>query len=200
MFKKYLYRGIFAVAFFSTGFLFAQGTWISKINGQKLHLNDFNDLYEGIILMMTLNENVHISQEEMKRVLNDKERKKQFLRVLEDQTLVLEQAQKQNLYNNKTINRQTRLIAKVIKNQLILREFREKAIYPNVKVQKKDVQKLYKNETKKKQSVVHQISKSNAEKLIELQLKSQATMAKFREYIEKLRLESQIIRNESLFS
>ncbi len=175
-------------------FLYARSTWITKINGEKISLEDFNEYYKAVLIFAALNSPLPISESQMNRILNDDTRRKSYLTNFENEYLVIKKAREKELYDESEINNTVQLISKVMKRQLILKEFYKKFIVPKIHIHDKQIIKEYKS--LKKEGRIKDSLTPGLKEQIKQHLLATRSQNKFNEYTDKLRLESEIIRNK----
>ncbi|MDH5682188.1 MAG: hypothetical protein OEZ36_11410 [Spirochaetota bacterium] len=180
------------------GFVYGQSLWITKIDDEKVSFQDFLDAYRAVVLFGLMNSPASLSEEDIEKVLGDKDRRKLFLRSFEDEYLILRKARETGIYDEEAIEEKVKIISGLIKRQLIIKEFRDKYILKKVKVKNSDVDKVYNAEIKRENSRIRSMSKAEAKTIIKRQLKMKMAMDKLKSLVEKYRLESRIIRNQSV--
>ncbi len=178
--------------------LFAGGTWIVKVNDDKISLKEFTDAYKAVVYFKVLSSPVPVGKEEIRKVLENKDGKKLYLKSFVDEYLIVEMAKEKEIFNESRINKQVKAIGKNIKRQLIIKQFISKYIYPKVKVSSSEVNKEYKRLKKLKNSPLKGMPVNQAKKIIRKQIRARKAMKKLGRYVEKLRLEGIIIFNESV--
>ena len=193
-YKKLL---IIFLVMLNIGLLFAQSNWIAKIDGEKISLDEFNEMYRAAILVSLLNSPVPIAQSDIDKLYNDKERRKLFLRNLEAKYLIMKVSKEKGYYSDSKIEKDMKGLSKLFRQQLILKEFYQKHIFPKVNVSSSEINTAYKDQ-KKKGRIPKTMKEDQAKKIIENQLKAQKAQQKLQDETEKLRLESKIIHNESV--
>ncbi|HEO64757.1 MAG TPA: hypothetical protein ENI73_02705 [Spirochaetes bacterium] len=178
--------------------LFAGGTWIVQVDDNKISLKEFTDAYKAVVYFRILSSPAPVEKEQIRKVLESKDGKRLYLKSFVDEYLIVEKAKEKELFDESKINRQIKGISKNLKRQLIIKKFIEKYIYPKVKVSSSAVNKAYKEEIKRKNSRLKGMPVRQAKKLIKQQLRAQKAMKKLKRYVEKLRLEAEILYNKSI--
>ena len=182
----------------STEAMFGKGPWISKIDKDTISLAEFNLAYKGVGLFGILTSPIPISDKKVQSLMNNKQRRSSFLRVYEDEHLILREAKNKKIYSEAKIQKKVSILSRMIKRQLIIKEFLRKTLYPKIKISQKEANKIYEQEKKKRNPELMQLTKRKALSLIKEQLKVKKLNNVLKKYLDKLRLESSIIHNEKL--
>ncbi len=178
--------------------LFAGGTWIVQVNDDKIPLKEFSDAYKAVVYFKVLSSPVPVGKEQLRKVLESEDGKRLYLKSFVDEYLIVEKAKEKELFNESKINKQIKAISKNLKRQLIIKKFIAKYIYPKVKVSSSEVNKVYNQEIKRKNSQLKGQPVAKAKKFIKQQLRAQKSIKKLKRYVEKLRLEAEILYNKSI--
>lgn len=170
--------------------VYAEADWITKINGEAITAKEFNEAYESVVLFGALNAPKLVSKKEITELINDKEQRKVYLRSFQDEYLIIQKAKAEGLINEKEIDAQSQKIAKLIKRQIILKEFLNKSIASKVKEPKaSEINDIYNKEKKS----FGDTDPKEAKKYIKEQLKNQKIQQKYVRYVENLRLKSVLV-------
>ncbi|GMT49806.1 MAG: hypothetical protein IEMM0008_1345 [bacterium] len=190
--------GLLALNLLVMTLLFAGGTWIVKVNDDTISLKEFTDAYKAVVYFKVLSSPVPVGKEEIRKVLENRDGRKLYLKSFVDEYLIVEKAKEKEIFNESKIDRQVQAISKNIKRQLIIKKFISKYIYPKVKVSSSEVNKVYKQERKRKNTPLKGMPVNQAKKLIKKQIRARKAMKKLGRYVDKLRLEGVIVYNESV--
>ncbi len=133
--------------------LYAGSKWLIKINGEvKLTDNQFKKEYLASIELQSLL-NPYLNQKKINELKNSNERKKQYFEGLVDEFLIIEDATRKNIFNEKQYSEKARILSNIIKKMLIKKVYIEKVVKKEAKKPSdKVIERLYEQLNSKKET------------------------------------------------
>ncbi len=179
--------------------LYAQGSWVTKINDKKISINEFEKVYEAMIRVQAMQSPIPVPESTLKKAINNIDQIRLFLHNYENFDLALTRMRylkKKNKYqfDEAKIDKMIKSYSLFLKKAILVAQFKRKYIYPSRKVKEDEITKVYQANKKKYDS--SGLGKEKLRAMIKKRLKAQKTEKLFQSFMKKARSAAVIKRNE----
>ncbi|MDH5682187.1 MAG: SurA N-terminal domain-containing protein [Spirochaetota bacterium] len=159
--------------------------WLLKINNKTvITMSEFNEEYNASVELQIMNLPL-MPENDIKEMMNSKELKKNFLKQLINEHIVIREAKKRKIFDDEAIERKLDILRKIFKRKLIWSEYIRKVISKKATANQAVMNDVY-NKLLKDERTKH-LSAIKKRDLAKLQARRQDLKVKLAQKVDELK-------------